>query len=142
MTSVVTKECVSAFSCVNQGASLTPANGSSMRSIVFSIVALASCAQAPVVQQVQNPVPQPQFATAQSGYSSADSLLLLLNTPGTFDVLRKRIPYFVNLTEHGIIPAFPTNMTLDDLLNVPEARLTPELLAVINTELAAVERQN
>jgi len=113
-----------------------------MRCVVLSLLALAACAQTPAPQPAAQPAAQANVAPAQSEYSSADSLLLLLNTRGTFDVLRKHIPYFVNLTEHGIIPAFPTDMTLDDLLNVPEARLTPELLVVINIELAAVERQN
>lgn len=113
-----------------------------MRFVFLFAFALASCAHAPAPRVWEEARAEPELATVSDGYSSADSLLLLLNTPGTFDVLRKRIPYFVSLTEHGVIPAFPTTMTLDDLLNVPEARLTPELLATINAELAAVQRQN
>jgi hypothetical protein len=113
-----------------------------MRLPFLLVLALASCAHETAPRAAGEAHPEHELATAQTGYSSRDSLLLLLNTPGTFDVLRKRIPYFVNLTEHGIIPAFPTDMTLDDLVNVPEARLTPELLATINVELAAIERRD
>jgi hypothetical protein len=73
-------------------------------------------------------------------YSSADPILLLLNTPETFDVLQKHIPFFVNLTEHGLLPPFPTDKPLDDLLDVHEARVTPANIAAINAELAKIPR--
>lgn len=104
--------------------------------ILAALCGGVACAGSPPhadrVRQVEIAVP------AEPAYSSADSLLSLLNTPETFDVLRKHIPYFVNLTEHGLIPAFSTEMTLDDLLRVPEAKATPDVIEAINRELAQI----
>jgi hypothetical protein len=97
---------------------------------------LAACSAAPRPE-----APAQHLQTVQPVYSSADSLLLLLNTPETFDVLQRHIPFFVNLTEHGIIPPFPTDMPLDHLLDVPQSQVTKENLAAINAELARIPRR-
>jgi hypothetical protein len=97
---------------------------------------LAACSAAP-----QADLPAQHLQTVQPVYSSADSLLLLLNTPETFDVLQRHIPFFVNLTEHGIIPPFPTDMPLDHLLSVPQSQVTKENIAAINAELAKIPRE-
>src|SRR5687767_1126630 len=82
----------------------------------FAIL-LFACASAPQpADDSAGTIAQP---ASEAPYSSADSLLLLLNTPETFDVLQRHIPFFVNLTEHGIIPPFSTELTLNDLLQVP-----------------------
>jgi hypothetical protein len=96
--------------------------------LAAGLLAFAIFCGAPMVTAMAEP---PAVA-----WSSADSLLVLLNTPETFDVLRKHIPFFVNLTEHGLIPAFSTQMTLDDLLNAPATQVTAEHIAAINAELA------
>ena len=107
----------------------------SMGLFVLALCAVA-CSGAP---QPPEELAKPLAAPAnEPAYSSADSLLLLLNTPETFDVLQRHIPFFVNLTEHGIIPAFSTELTLNDLLQVPESKVTPEDIRSINEEFAAL----
>jgi hypothetical protein len=112
-----------------------------MRTVILAF-ALAACTSAPQQAAPAAP-PEPAAIALESEpqtFSSADSLLLLLNTPETFDVLRKHIPFFVNLTEHGLIPPFASDFTLDHLLQVPEARVTPATIAAMNAEFAKIPR--
>jgi hypothetical protein len=106
--------------------------------MAFAVLTLPSCAHAPAADL---PPPLAVDQTSSATYSSANSLLLLLNTPETFDVLQRHIPFFVNLTEHGIIPPFSTELKLNDLLQVPESKVTLDSIRAINAELAALDEQ-
>lgn len=85
-------------------------------------------------------VDAPPTQPSATYYTPEDPLLVLLNTPGCFEVLRRHAPVFVNLTEFGLIPAFNMDWTLNDLLDMPESKVTAADMAAMREELARIPK--
>ena len=110
--------------------------------IAASLIAGAALAQTPAAPAAAPAAAAPAPAAptpAVAGKPSAKSgLLALYNNPAAKVVLKKHIPTVVDFLDTNGVDMIPPEMTLADLINIPEAGVTADLVTAIDKDLAAL----
>jgi hypothetical protein len=114
--------------------------------IAASLIAGAALAQTPAPAAPAAPTapaaaaPAPATVTpAVAGKPSAKSGLLdLYKNAKAKEVLKKHIPQVVDFLDTNGTDMIPPEMTLADLVNIPEAGVTADLVTAIDKDLTAL----
>src|SRR5690349_16258643 len=97
--------------------------------------AAAPAPAAPAAAAPAAPAPTPVVAGKPSAKSG---LISLLNNPKAKEVLKKHIPQIVEFVDANGTDMIPPEMTLADLVNIPEAGVSADIITAIDKDLTAL----
>jgi hypothetical protein len=92
----------------------------------------------PAAPAAAAPAPATVTPAVATKPSAKSGLLSLYNDPKAKEVLKKHIPGVVDFLDANGVDMIPPEMTLADLINIPEAGVTADNITAIDKDLTAL----